>query len=252
MQNADPWAGLKVGVATYTLRQLPLDQTLRVLKRLDIRWASVKDVHLPRKTTADERRAIVARFREAGVTPLSCGNVGLPADEAGIRDAFVYAKEMGVGTMVCAPDPASMPILHALVQEFDLRLAIHNHGPEDRRFPTPQSAMEAASKYDRRIGLCVDVGHTARAGVDPARAIRECRERVYDIHLKDIHANAPNGAPIEVGRGALDIPAVLDALRAIRFEGHVGFEYEKDANDPVPGLCESVGYVRGVLRRTRR
>lgn len=248
-EQRDPWDGLKIGVATYTLRSLDLDNTLRVLRRLGIQWISVKDIHLPRKTTLAERQAIVSRFREAGVTLVSCGNVGLPGDEAGIRDAFVYAKEIGVETMVCAPKPESFPILDALVKEFDIRLAIHNHGPEDKFFPTPQSAYEAARRYDKRIGLCIDVGHTARAGVDPAKAIRELRDRVYDIHIKDVAEASVRFQPVEIGRGVLDIPAILDSLRAIRFQGVVGIEYEKDGNDPVPGLCESVGYLRGVSRK---
>jgi len=251
MQNPDPWGGLKIGVATYTLRSLSTDAALKAMRRLEVRWASIKDVHLARRTSAQERRDIVARFRAEGIEPLSVGNVGLPTDEAGIRDAFVYAKEIGVSTMVCAPRPESMPILDAMVKEFDLRLAIHNHGPEDKVFPTPQSAYDAARRYDKRIGLCIDVGHTARAGVDPAKAIRDLRDRVYDIHLKDISDTTPKGSPIELGRGALDLPGILASLRAIRFEGLVGIEYEKDGNDPVPGLSESIGYLRGICR-TRR
>jgi len=245
----DPWRGLKVGVATYTLRQLPLDTALRAIQKLGLGYASIKDVHAPFKSSPDERRAIAQRFRDAGVAPLSCGNVGLPADEAGIRAAFEYVRDLGAPTMVCSPHPDSFPTLEQMVREFDIRLAIHNHGPQDKHFPSPYEALKAAEKYDKRIGLCIDVGHTARAGVDPAEAISRCRERVYDIHLKDIHAMTPQGRPIEVGRGALDIAGILQALQAIRFTGHVGFEYEKDAADPVPGLSESVGYVRGILAR---
>lgn len=246
MDTNDPWRSLKVGVATYTLRQLPLDAALRAIQRVGLAYASIKDVHLPRASTAEERRAVARRFAEAGVQPLSCGNIALPSEEAGIREAFQYARDAGIPTIVCSPHPDSFALLDRLVKEFDLHLAIHNHGPEDKRFPTPYAAMKAAERWDSRIGLCVDVGHTARAGVDPAEAIRRCRARVYDIHLKDIDAA---GRPIEAGRGRLDLPAVLKALREIRFAGHVGFEYEKDATDPLPGLAESVGYVRGVLRR---
>lgn len=244
----DPWRGLKIGVATYTLRQLPTAAAIAAIQRLGLHSASLKDAHLPHKTTAAERRAIAARFQSAGIEPLSCGNVGLPTDEPGIRAAFEYARDAGIGTMVCAPKPESLPILDRLVKEFDLRLAIHNHGPDDKYFPTPESVMDQVGHLDARIGLCIDVGHTQRSGVDPARAIRTCRARVYDIHLKDVTSATAKGGPIEVGRGVLDIPAVLKALRDIRFTGNVGFEYEKDPNDPVPGLSESVGYVRGVLR----
>jgi inosose dehydratase len=240
---------LNIGVATYTLRNVPTDAAIAVLKRLAITSASLKDSHLPMKATPDELKAIVAKFRAAGIEPRSCGNVGLKNDEASARAAFEYAKAAGIEIMVCAPPLDAIPLLDKLVKEYDLKLALHNHGPEDKNFPTPYEAYNAAKGFDKRIGLCVDVGHCARAGKDPAKAILDCRDRVYDIHLKDVSVVAPNGKPIEVGRGGLDIPAVLKALLTIKFTGNVGFEYEKDANDPVLGLAESVGYVRGVLKQ---
>jgi sugar phosphate isomerase/epimerase len=140
-----------------------------------------------------------------------------------------------------------MPILDAMVKEFDVRLAIHNHGPEDKRFPSPYDVWKAVERYDRRIGLCLDVGHTARAKVDPASAIRECRERLYDVHFKDIDSTAPEGATVEAGRGVLNLVSVLRALLEVRYPHLVSFEYEKDENDPLPGLAESVGYAKGLL-----
>lgn len=239
---------LNIGVATYTLRTLPTDAAITVLKRLGVGTCSLKDSHLPMKATPDELKAIVAKFRAAGVEPLSCGNVGMKNDETSVRAAFEYAKAAGIPTMVCAPPLDAIPLLDKLVKEFDIKLALHNHGPEDKNFPTPYEAYKAAKGFDKRIGLCVDVGHCARAGADPAKAIRDCKDRVFDIHLKDVSVVAKNGKPIEVGRGGLDIPSILRALQAIEFTGNVGFEYEKDANDPVLGLAESVGYVRGVLK----
>jgi inosose dehydratase len=238
---------LNIGVATYTLRNLTTDAAITVLQRLAIKTCSLKDSHLPMKATPEELKAIVAKFIAAGITPLSVGNVGMK-DEASMRAAFEYAKATGIGTMVCAPPLDSIPILDKLVKEFDIKLALHNHGPEDKNFPTPYEAYNAAKGFDKRIGLCVDVGHCARAGKDPAKAILDCRDRVYDIHLKDVSVVAPNGKPIEVGRGGLDIASILKALIAIKFTGNVGFEYEKDAKEPVLGLAESVGYVRGTLK----
>jgi inosose dehydratase len=239
---------LNIGVATYTLRTLPTDAAITVLKRLAITTCSLKDSHLPMKATPDELKAIVAKFKAAGITPLSCGNVGMKNDEASVRAAFEYAKAAGLPTIVCAPPLDAIPLLDKLVKEYDIKLALHNHGPEDKNFPTPYEAYNAAKGFDKRIGLCVDVGHCARAGKDPAKAILDCRDRVYDIHLKDVSVVAKNGKPIEVGRGGLDIASILKALAAINFTGNVGFEYEKDANDPVLGLAESVGFVRGVLK----
>jgi len=243
----DGWRGLKAGVASYTLRKLPLEDAIRAIRRVGLRYVSIKDFHLPLDSTAEQRRAVAAQFKAAGITPLSCGNVTMQNDEADVRRAFEYARDAGLPTIVCSPHPDSMPILDAMVKEFDIRLAIHNHGPEDKRFPSPYDVWKAVEPYDRRIGLCVDVGHTARAGVDPAEAIRRCRERLWDLHFKDIDSTAPDGRTVEAGRGVLDLASILEATLEIGYPHLFSFEYEKDEDDPVPGLAETVGYTRGLL-----
>jgi sugar phosphate isomerase/epimerase len=248
---ADPWRGLKVGVASYTFRELPLEGVIRGIRRVGLRHVSIKDVHLPLRSSREERRAVAQRFRDAGITPLSCGVITLSNEEARVRQAFEYARDLSVPAIVAAPDPASLPLVERFAKEFDIRIAIHNHGPGDRHFPTPDDVWAAVQPLDARVGLCIDVGHTARAGADPAAAIRKCAARLYDLHLKDESHAAPDGAPMECGRGVLDLRAIFQELLEIRYAHHVGVEYEKDASDPLPGLAESVGYVKGLLAGLR-
>src|SRR5215470_11205929 len=248
--ESDPWLGLKIGVATYTVRDLPIEEAIKVVQRVGLKYISIKNVknHIDVSHTTEERKQRAQMFRDAGLIPLSVGNVAMRTGEADIRKAFEYARDVGVPTIVCAPSPDAMPILNKMVKEFDMKLAIHNHGPEDKGFfPSPYDAWQAVEKYDNRIGLCIDVGHTARAGVNPAEAILKCRERLYDLHMKDISALGNRNTPIESGRGILNSRAILAALLKIKYQGLVGFEYEKDAKDPVPGLAESVGYTKGLL-----
>jgi len=248
-EEVDPWLGLKIGVATYTFRELPIEEAIKGVQRVGLKYVSIKNVknHIDLSHTVEERKQRAQLFKDAGITALSVGNVGMKNDEADVRRAFEFARDVGVSTMVCAPDKNSVPILDKMVKEFDIRLAIHNHGPEDKQFPSPYDVMQAVEKYDKRIGLCIDVGHTRRAGVDPAEAIIKCRERLYDLHMKDISVVGDRYTAIESGRGILNTKSILTALLKIKYQGLVGFEYEKDAKDPLPGLAESVGYTRGVL-----
>jgi len=248
-EEADPWLGLKIGVATYTVRELPIEEAIKAVQRVGLKYVSIKNVknHIDLTHTTEERKQRAQMFRDAGLVPLSVGNVGMKNDEADIRRAFEYARDIGVSTMVCAPPKDAVPLLDKFVKEFDIKLAIHNHGPEDKQFPSPYDVMQAVEKYDKRIGLCIDVGHTARAGVDPAESVIKCRERLYDVHLKDISALGNRNTPIESGRGILNQRSILAALVKIKYQGLVGFEYEKDSKDPVPGLAESVGYTKGLL-----
>jgi len=249
--GADPWLGLKIGVASYSFIRLPLEATIKGIRRVGVHYVSIKEAHLPLKSTAEQRKAVVAKFRDAGITPLSCGVVGMKGGQSELRNAFEYARDCGIPTIVCAPTSAVLPALEPLVKEFDIKLAIHNHGPEDKVFPSPLDVWEAVQKLDQRIGLCIDVGHTARAGVDPVKAIRTCSARLYDVHLKDISAREAHARPVEVGRGVLDIRGILRALQEIGFRGHVGLEYEKDMGDPLAGVAESIGYIRGTLATMR-
>jgi inosose dehydratase len=248
---ADPWLGLKVGVASYSFIRLPLDATIQGIRRVGVHYVSIKDAHLPLKSTAEQRKAVVAKFRDAGITPISCGNISMKGGESGLRNAFEYARDAGIPTIVCAPTREALPALDRLVKEFNIKLAIHNHGPEDKVWPSPLDVWEGVQKLDERIGLCIDVGHTTRCGVDPVRAIGTCSPRLYDVHLKDLASRDAKAHVIEVGRGVLDIRGILRALRDVQFSGHVGLEHEKDMNDPLPGVAESIGYIRGTLAALR-
>ncbi|HEX4951597.1 MAG TPA: sugar phosphate isomerase/epimerase [Blastocatellia bacterium] len=248
--TADPWRGLKIGVATYTFREWPIEETIKGLKRVGVKYISIKNVknHIDLSHTPEERKQRAQMFRDAGLVPMSVGNVSMRGSDDDIRKGFEYAKDVGVPTIVCAPRRDAIPLLDKLVKEFDIKLAIHNHGPEDKGFfPSPYDAMELISKYDKRIGLCIDVGHTARAGVDPAESIIKCKDRLYDLHLKDISALGDRNTPIEGGRGILNLKAILQALIKINFQGLAGYEYEKDSKDPLAGLAETIGYTRGLL-----
>jgi sugar phosphate isomerase/epimerase len=244
--HRDPWHGLKIGVASYSLRKLPVDAAVKAIQRVGLKYVSIKDSHLPMKSTAEQRKAVVQKFKDAGITPISCGVVGM-SSEADIHQAFAYAKDIGVPVIVADPKPEMLPALDQIIKQHDIKIAIHNHGPEAKHFKSPYDTWTAIEKLDPRIGLCIDVGHTKRAGVDPAESIRKCKARLYDVHFKDIAKPSGGNTAMEVGRGILDVRGMLQALLDIGFQGHVGFEFEKAAENPLPGLAESVGYVRGVL-----
>jgi sugar phosphate isomerase/epimerase len=243
----DPWKNLKIGIASYTFRKLTVEETIKAMQRLGLHYISIKDFHLALTSTTPERKAIIQKFTEAGITPLSCGNITMENDEKDIRRAFEYARDCNIPTIVCSPHPGSMAMLDKMVKEYDIKLAIHNHGPEDKRFPSPYDAYKSVQGFDERIGLCIDVGHTARAKVNPAEAILKCRDRLYDLHIKDIDSTEPNGATIEGGRGVLDLPEILHSLQKIKYNHLVSIEYEGWENDPLPAVAETLGYIKGLL-----
>jgi sugar phosphate isomerase/epimerase len=235
-----------LGLASYTLRNFPLDEALKMTQRVGLDHICLKSMHLPLDASPQEIAAAAEQVRKAGIT-LYAGGVIAMSNEAQTNQAFQYAKAAGLTVIVGVPSAAVLPLVDKKVKEYDIKVAIHNHGPGDKQYPTPESAYEKIKHLDPRIGLCIDVGHTVRAGADPYDSVEKYAGRAHDMHIKDVSAVGPEGKAIEVGRGVIDIPRLLKTLIQVGYSGVVSFEYEKDANDPLAGLAESVGFVRGVL-----
>jgi sugar phosphate isomerase/epimerase len=234
-------------VASYSLRKFNLDQALAMCREMEVRYINFKDVHLPMTDTPEALKAARVKVEAAGLTIMGGGTITLKNDEAQLRQAFTYAKGAGFPLMVVAPEPAAFDLIEKMVREFDIKVAIHNHGPEDKSFPAPQDAMKKLAGRDKRFGLCMDIGHATRAGVDPVKTVDECKERLLDLHVKDLKVKTDKDSQTEVGKGVLDIPGLFRALRKIAFTGHVGLEYEINAENPLVGMKESFAYMRGVL-----
>ncbi len=236
----------ELGLASYTLRKFDLDKTLAITKKVGLKYICFKDFHLKMDSTPEQIKETVQKVKDAGLV-LYAGGVIYMRNEEQVRQAFEYAKAAGMKIIVGVPVPEVLPLVDKLVKQYDIKVAIHNHGPTDKVYPVPATAYEKIKDLDKRIGLCDDIGHTTRAGVDPSESAEKFADRLMDIHMKDVSAADPKGSAVEVGRGVIDIPRFIRTLVKIKYEGIVSFEYEKDADDPLPGLAESVGYVRGVM-----
>jgi inosose dehydratase len=243
----DPWDGLKIGITSYTLRSFPLDRAIAMTKEAGVKYISLKDMHLPMKSTAEQRAEAHRKVEAAGLVLMGGGVIYMKNDEAEVRAAFQYAKDAGMPTIICSPEPEALDKVEKCAREFDIRIAIHNHGPGDKRYPSPLDVLRLIKDRDSRMGICMDVGHTVRIGEDPVEVLQKCAGRLYDFHMKDVTEAAPRGRAIEVGRGVIDIVAVLRTLVALKFPDHVALEYEDKGEAPMPGVTESFGYIRGVL-----
>jgi sugar phosphate isomerase/epimerase len=247
----DVHAGFELGLASYTLRNFKLDQMLAMTRRVGLKYIALKSVHLPLESTQAEIEAVAAKVKEAGLE-LYGGGVIYMKNEAEVNLAFDYAKAAGMRVIIGAPQPELLALVNKKVQQYDIKLAIHNHGPGDKTYPTPASAYEKIKDLDKRIGLCDDIGHTQRSGINPSESAERFADRLLDIHIKDVSQATAKGQGVEVGRGVIDIPRYLRTLIKVGYKGVVAFEYEKDADDPLAGLAESVGYVKGVLAATSK
>ena len=241
-------ADIKLGIASYSFRKFNRTQAIQMAKDLGTPYLNVKEFHLKLDASPEEIDAAKKEFADAGIILVGCGNVSFAKDdEADIKSKFVYAKRAGFPLIVCAPTAVTLPKLEKYVKEYDIKIAVHNHGPEDKNFPTPQSVLKAVKGMDPRVGLCMDIGHTSRTGADIVESIKEAGPRLLDMHTKDLADTMKKESQVPVGDGKLPIPRIFEQLIKMKYQGCVNLEYEIQDDAPMPGMIKSFAYMRGVL-----
>src|SRR5437879_10617270 len=240
---------IRFGVASYTFRNFTRAQMIAFLKQLNVLALNAKDVkdHLP--TDAQQEAAALADYAAVAIKPHAAGTIYFPKDEdADIRTKFEYCKRAGIAVIVAGdPAPETLPRIEKFVKEYDIRFAIHNHGPEDKLWHSPLDVLKAVKNMDPRMGCCIDVGHTVRAGTEVVQAIHEVGARLFNVHMKDLTSFQSKESQVAVGEGIMPVKKIFEALGAIKYKGFVDLEYEIHADDPMPGVIGSFAYMQGVM-----
>jgi sugar phosphate isomerase/epimerase len=240
---------IRLGLASYTFRNFPRAQVIGWMKQLNLTGLNAKDTkdHLPMDPAAETQA--VADYEAASIHLHAAGTVYFPKDEDDdIRTKFEYAKRAGIKVIVAGdPAPATLPRIEKFVKEYDIRIAIHNHGPEDKIFPSPLDVLKVVGSMDSRIGCCIDVGHCVRAGTDVVEAIHAAGPRLFNMHMKDLTDFSAKESQVAVGQGQMPIREIFATLSKMNYPGWVDLEYEIHGDDPMPGVTESFAYMRGVL-----
>lgn len=244
----EPW-GIKLGVASYSLRKFGRPEAIKMVQALQTPWISLKDMHMPFTYSPEQLKAARAEYEAAGIRIMSAGNTDMTRASTAedLRRSFEYARNAGIPMLVCAPTHENLKAVEAMVKEYGIAAAIHNHGPEDKRFPTAKSVLAAVDGLDPRMGLCLDVGHSLRAGEDAVKMAGMAGSRLLDVHVKDLRDFTPKAQQVDVGDGAIPFPALFTQLKKMNYAGCVNLEYEINADNPLPGMQRSFSYMRGVL-----
>jgi sugar phosphate isomerase/epimerase len=240
---------VRLGLCSYTFRNFDRAKMIGYMKQLNVYALNAKDVkdHLP-MDPAGEAEA-VKDYQAAGIQLHAVGAIYFPKDEDDdIRSKFEYCKRAGVKVIVAGdPTPATLPRIEKFVKEYDIRFAIHNHGPEDKIWHSPLDVLKAVSNMDPRMGCCIDIGHTVRAGTDVVEAIHQVGPRLFNMHTKDLTDFQAKESQVAVGEGKMPLRKIFETLIATKYDGFVDLEYEVHGDDPMPGVIASFSYMRGVL-----
>jgi sugar phosphate isomerase/epimerase len=242
---------LKLGICSYSFtKETKLAEAIKSAQKLGVRAINIKpEFHLPYASTAAEIAAARKMLDDAGLQLVGTGTTYLTKmDEGEIRQRFEFNKALGSPLIVIGPTAETMPAIEKCVKEFNIKVAIHNHGPSDKYFPTPASALKVIGAMDPRVGLCMDIGHTIRSGVDPVAAAREAGPRLLDLHGKDLRKQSNgNWSTVDVGDGHIPIVALFRQLSRMGYAGHFNLEHEVKDDAQLTGMQRSFSYMRGVL-----
>ena len=256
----------KLGVAGFTYHKFNIDETLAFLEKLDVHYLCIKNFHLPFDSTPAQIAEFKKKCADHGVTGYGVGPIYMASNEEA-KKAFDYAAAIGVKTIVSVPTEqkemevdgkmkkvrfhsrARCEYLEGLCKEYDMRIAIHNHGPDiPYCFPTGESAFNMVKDLDPRMGLCLDIGHDFRAGQNPADSIRKYGSRIYDMHIKNVKFDAKKNIAVPMPRGDMDMWEIVKALVEVNYTGCCSLEYERDFKDNLAGVAESIGYFKGLIK----
>jgi sugar phosphate isomerase/epimerase len=235
----------KFAMAGWTFNKFKLEPSLDMMERVDVHYLCIKNFHLPFDSSPEQIAEFHNKLKAKGVTGYAVGPISMKT-EADADQAFEYCKRTGVTMVVGVPEHELLPYIDKKIKEYGFHFAIHNHGYDDKLYPTLESIYLKVKDLDPRIGMCHDIGYSMLMGIDPAAVTIKYGSRIFDIHVKDVTGATAEGKDCELGRGIIDFPAFIKALRTIKYKGMCSLEFEKDDTDPLPGIAESVGYFKGV------
>jgi sugar phosphate isomerase/epimerase len=245
-------AGIKLGVASYSLRNFPRDKAIEMTKALGVRYINFKSMHLPYDASPAEIALARQQLAAAGLELVGGGMITFETDtDDGVRKYFDYAKAAGMPLMVSTCKAGTLPRVEKFAKQYDIKVAIHNHGPEDPDFPSPYDVLKAVKGMDPRIGLCIDWGHTVRTGTDVVRATADAGPRLLDMHAKDLRDLKVAESQCTVGEGKMPTAEIFRQLEKMNYPGYVNLEYEIEPDNPMPGMQQSFAYMRGVIAGER-
>ena len=250
MKPAPKQDAFNLGMAGYTFVKFDIDKTLEIMQKLDVHYLCIKNFHLLLESTEEQIQAFHAKLQSKGVTGYAVGPIYMKTKDE-VDKAFEYARRVGVRLLVGVPNYELLDYTEQKVKAYDIRLAIHLHGPDMPLYPSATDIWNNVCRRDKRMGMCLDIGHDLRYNQDPLADLKKYASRVFDIHLKDVTGNTKQDHAIELGRGKIDFPRFVRLLRKVGYNGKCSLEYEKDMKDPFLGIAESVGYFRAVCDATR-
>ncbi len=255
-EKDDPFGGFTLGVQSYTYRKFDIEAALKRIRDLGLHHIEIsRSGHFSKGITPEQAAAVLKLCKEYDITPLAFGVQAFSKDHDANRKIFEVGKALGVRMFSADPDPDAFDSLDKLCDEYKIAIGIHPHGPQKgvlHRWYSADVILPAVKNHNALIGTCLDTGHLIRAAqlgkkLDPAEEIRKMDARNFGVHLKD--NDNDRDVNVVFGKGVLDVPAVLKALREVKFQGMISIEYEASADEPTEDVRACIQVFKDSVKK---
>jgi sugar phosphate isomerase/epimerase len=239
---------LKFGVQTWTLRNLEFDQVVAFAVKHNIKYLEMIGKHMDPYAPPEETMRKKAILDKNGLVCYTFGVNGTSTDKGKNRQLFEFAKLMGISLIIVEPrDMKEWDNLEELVKEYNIRLAIHNHGLKTT-YGNPDTVKRVLAQRDKRIGVCLDVGWVTAAGFDAAQVFKEYQGRVFDVHVKDKTVEKKDGQEVVrdvvLGTGETNLKGLFQAMQAENWDGVLALETDQNLQDPTDYVLHAMKFVQ--------
>ena len=243
---APPPFKVDLGLQSYSLRAFKFDDVVAKMQQVGLHFVEFFPAHFPQNMTREELESRKAKLAAAQIQVNAYGVCSFGNNEPATRRMFEFAKKAGFDVFSASPAPDAFDMLDKLVEQYEVKIAIHNHGPGDKRWGKIAQLLDGTKDHHANIGVCLDTGHLIRSGEDPIEAVRKLGPRLLSFHFKDVNAQKHD---VVVGTGTTDLVALFTALKETKFAGPFSLEYEIQANNPMPGIAQSIKALREAIAR---
>ena len=252
--------GWKLAIQSYSFHRFTLMEALDKTQELGIKYIEIYpghklggkfgdkvfDIHLD-EATQEELKTIAA---SKGIQIIAMG-VAVQNNPEDWEKLFQFAKNMGMELITSEPAINDWDLIDKLVRKYNIRLAVHNH-PQPSTYWSPEVLLEQISNRSKKIGSCADVGHWARAGLNPLDCLKQLQGRIGSLHFKDImpkEEGVNEQHDVVWGNGALNTTELLRELRRQYFDGIISIEYEYNWDNSVPDIKKCIEYYNQTTER---
>ena len=247
----DPWGGFPLGVQSYSLRNFNTVEAVRHIQGMGLHYAELYSKHLDTKASDDQIKETLKLLEDAGIKLAGHGVHGFTKDHEANKKLFEFARKAGVKVITANPEKDAFDSLDKLVAEYDIKIAIHNHGP-GQLYDSIDSVVQAVKGRHKWVGACVDCGHFLRSGEDPVKAVRTLGPRVFGAHIKDDVELGKASKNVVLGKGKLDVVGLFQALREIKFpaDGSLALEYEANPDNPIADMKACLAVAKEAIAKS--